>query len=129
MMRPPVSSKTASNERTKRILALVPARDAGSDASDGSSSDDECKTPQSSPAPSLDASFERLNICESSDHTDFTDNEIDREIESSVLVQDQFQAPLTPVLDEDVFPSPSQCNYEAWEFPRIRAWEPYDRID
>lgn len=76
-------------------MALAIARNAGSDASDGSSSDDVAKTAESSPAPSLESSFERLNILDSSDHSEqlqsyytFDQNEI----------QDPLKAKLTMTL-------------------------------
>ncbi|CAH2105119.1 unnamed protein product [Euphydryas editha] len=99
MVRVSVFAKTASSARSRRILALVPSRNAGSDASDSTSSDGEVKTPESSPAPSLDSSIERLNILDSCD-------------ESADKEEDQIQAALSPVLDA-VFPNPTQCNYDA----------------
>lgn len=80
-------------------MGSVPARNAGSEASDSTSSDDEVKMPESSPAPSLDSSLERLNILDSCG-------------ESGDKEEDQIQAALSPVLDA-VFPNPTQCNYGA----------------
>lgn len=95
--------------RARRILSLVPARSAGSDASNGSTSGDEAKSVESSDAPSLDSSFERLDILGSSTSSTSLSEE---EVEPSEVEQEAFQVPLTPILNA-VFPSPTQCNYDA----------------
>ncbi|CAG4945126.1 unnamed protein product [Parnassius apollo] len=48
------------NGRARRILSLISVRNASSDV--GSSSDDEVRDVESSPAPSLDSSFEKIDI-------------------------------------------------------------------
>ncbi|CAG5052550.1 unnamed protein product [Parnassius apollo] len=102
------------NGRARRILSLVPARNAGSDVSDGSSSDDEVRDVESSPAPSLDSSFEKLDILGSPTSSP---NHPKQEVESraedlSDVDSETFQVSLTPILNA-VFPSPTQCNYDA----------------
>ncbi|CAG4962109.1 unnamed protein product [Parnassius apollo] len=102
------------NGRARRILSLVPARNAGSDVSDGSSSDDEVRDVESSPAPSLDSSFEKLDILGSPTSSP---NHSKQEVESraedfSDVDSETFQVSLTPILNA-VFPSLTQCNYDA----------------
>lgn len=46
--------------QAQNLLALVPVQNVDSDAIFSTSSDDEVKTPESLPAPSLDSSLERL---------------------------------------------------------------------
>jgi hypothetical protein len=107
--------------RSHKILALVPALNACSD--DGSASEDEPDFLQppvlsdsiiSSDAPSLDSSFERLNLLESSESSSnesvndtFVDGVLVNNTESSTIGD----IPLTPVLIE-VFPSTSKTNYD-----------------
>lgn len=85
--------------RSHKILALVPVENACS--GDSSSSDQELSFNQPSPSnissdpPSLDSSFERLNILDS-DSDDYLDANV----------------PLTPTF-QGVFPSPSTNNYDA----------------
>ncbi|KAF9417592.1 hypothetical protein HW555_005299 [Spodoptera exigua] len=105
------NKRTTMNGRARRILSLVPAVNANSDASDESSSGDEVRTAESSPAPSLESSFERLDILGSPvSSANHSDDEVDAE--ASYVEQETAQVPLTPVL-QAVFPSPTQCNYYA----------------
>ncbi|CAB3248519.1 unnamed protein product [Arctia plantaginis] len=96
------------NGRGRHILSLVTPLNADSDGSDDSSSAGEVKTVESSPVPSLDSSFERLNLLRSPTP--------EKEVESqtstfSDVEQDTSQVPLTPILNA-VFPSPTQSNYD-----------------
>ena len=108
------------NGRARRILALVPALNANSDASDESSSGDEARTAESSPAPSLESSFERLDILGSPvSPANPSEGEVESNAEAlSDVEQENAQVPLTPILNA-VFPSPTQCNYD--EIPTISS--------
>ncbi|XP_026741771.1 uncharacterized protein LOC113503857 isoform X2 [Trichoplusia ni] len=67
--------RTVQNTRASRILALVPEDNAASEVSEASNSENEYeaetynrhRTSESSEAPTLDSSLERLNILDSSD--------------------------------------------------------------
>lgn len=91
----------AQGGRARRILSLIPNIEADSCASESSSEDEALpkalSSPQlssgtSSPAPSIDSSLERLNLLDKSDNSN--------------------DSPISPILRE-VFPEPSQCNYNA----------------
>lgn len=95
---------------------LVPRANADSEASNGSSSEDEIRGSfESSPPPSINSPLERLNLLESPEpyavycdeekpNTSTDDHQSQRDTSSDT--------PLTPVLQE-VFPSPSQCDIYA----------------
>ncbi|CAH4029620.1 unnamed protein product [Pieris brassicae] len=63
-------SMTAMSESARRILSLVPEKNADSDTSDVASSGDEAgmiRSAESSRAPSINSSLERLNLLQTSD--------------------------------------------------------------
>ncbi|CAH4030068.1 unnamed protein product [Pieris brassicae] len=69
-MRPTGLSMTAMSERARRILSLVPEKNADSNTRDVACSGDEAgmiRSAESSPAPSINSSLERLNLLQTSD--------------------------------------------------------------
>ncbi|XP_059061331.1 uncharacterized protein LOC131854216 [Achroia grisella] len=100
-------TKTAMSERARRILSLVPEKNANSDTSDGASSGDEAGmigSAESSPAPSINSSLERLNLLQ------ISDDQIGTHVDD--IYVDTTDVPLTPILTQ-VFPNPSESNYDA----------------
>lgn len=92
--------------RTQKNLASVPVENASSDDENGDSDSEQRFGPVSSPIissdpPSLDSSYENLNIFNSDEDDNVTANVINNE-----------NVRLTPTFEE-VFPSPSTNNYEA----------------
>ncbi|KAF9422927.1 hypothetical protein HW555_001470 [Spodoptera exigua] len=104
-------------DRTQRILALVPVEHAPSDTSDKSdtNSDNELPPPSPSPvsssAPSIDSSLERLNI-NSSPEPETTQTEGELLEPSDIFHAEALQ--LTPVLQEICPDTPSrEPNYDS----------------
>ncbi|CAH4028592.1 unnamed protein product [Pieris brassicae] len=98
-------SMTAMSKRARRIL--VPEKKADSDTSDVASSGDEAEmitSAESSPAPSINSSLERLNLLQTSDDEIGT--------HADVIDADTTKVPLTPILTQ-LFPNPSESNYDA----------------
>ncbi|KAF9415610.1 hypothetical protein HW555_006818 [Spodoptera exigua] len=111
--------------RSKRILALIPARNSQSDDSDTTDCEEineipsEDETHCSSSTPSLDSSLERMNLFDSdgSDHDapmspalqNAPTVSITKELPSSVMMQD---IPFSPVL-QAVFPSENVTDYNS----------------
>ncbi|CAG4953199.1 unnamed protein product [Parnassius apollo] len=102
------------NGRARRILSLISVRNASSDVSVGSSSGDEVRDVESSPAPSLDSSFEKFAILGSATSSPSpSKQEVESRAEDlSNVDPETFQVSLTPILNA-VFSSPTQCNYDA----------------
>ncbi|KAJ8733334.1 hypothetical protein PYW08_001632 [Mythimna loreyi] len=105
-------------DRTQRILALVPVEHAPSDTSDKSdtNSDNELPPPSPSPvsssAPSINSSLERLNI-NSSPEPETTQTEDEQLLEPSDIFHAE-ALQLTPVLQEICPDTPSrEPNYDS----------------
>ncbi|CAG5044056.1 unnamed protein product [Parnassius apollo] len=102
------------NGRARRILTLISVRNASSDVSDGASSDDKVRDVESSAAPSLDSSFEKLEILGSATSSlSPSKQEMESHAEDlSNVDPETFQVSLTPILNA-VFSRPTQCSYDA----------------
>ncbi|CAH4035603.1 unnamed protein product [Pieris brassicae] len=94
------------SERARHILSLVPEKNADSDTSDvaGSGEAGMIRSAESSPAPSINSSLERLNLLQTSD------DEIGTHADD--IYADTTEVPLTPILTQ-LFPNPSESNYDA----------------